>query len=411
MASAGIRKTSTGRYKVWWRLDDGTQGAKTFDARGLARDFKNELLAQVAVDSWTDPRRGRILFDEWADHWWQLWSSSPRRSPKGMETTESHLRCHLRPYFGRRQLRQITPSIVLRWQNELEGKLSHSGVMACRSILLRILEAARRERLIPTNPVRDVEAPKPRINPERIFGHERRRTFTPEEFGRFLAACRPFYRDHFLAQVGTGLRSGELLGLRRRRVFPDLRRIEVIEVRYEAGRFGRGFKAEPKSPASVRVVPMCEKVRQAIGRQLPAGARADELVVPGPGGSNGIPRGARTPLSTHNLRRVYQAAVAAAGEDLAHLDLHGPHDLRHTFATWLEDAGIPTRVIDELMGHAGGRRHGDSSGSPMGRVYRETTPTMLARVTAALDERIGRAIAIGGNLPHDAEGWTGTEAG
>jgi hypothetical protein len=34
MASAGIRKTSTGRYKVWWRLDDGTQGAKTFDARG-----------------------------------------------------------------------------------------------------------------------------------------------------------------------------------------------------------------------------------------------------------------------------------------------------------------------------------------------------------------------------------------
>jgi hypothetical protein len=31
---------------------------------------------------------------------------------------------------------------VLRWQHDLEGKLSHSGVMACRSILLRILEAA-----------------------------------------------------------------------------------------------------------------------------------------------------------------------------------------------------------------------------------------------------------------------------
>jgi integrase len=218
-----------------------------------------------------------------------------------------------------------------------------------------------------------VEAPKPPINPDRIFGHERRRTFTPAEFGHLLAACRPFYRDHFLTQIGTGLRSGELLGLRRR-VFPELRHIEVIEVRYEAGRFGRGFKAEPKSPASVRVMPMCEQVRQAIGRQLPAGARPDELVFPGPGGSNGIPRGARAPLSTHNLRRVYQAAVAAAGQDLAHLDLHGPHDLRHTFATWLEDAGIPSRVIDELMGHAGGRRGGVGDGSPMGRIYRETTP-------------------------------------
>ena len=264
----------------------------------------------------------------------------------------------------------------------------------------------------PTNPVREFEAPKPRLDPERVFGHQRRRTLTPEEVGHLLAACRPFYRDHFLIQVGTGLRSGELLGLRRRRVFPELGRIEVIEVRYEAGRFGRRFKAEPKSPASVRVVPMCEQVSQAIGRQLPAGARPDDLVFPGPGGRNGIPRSARTPLSTHNLRRVYQAAVAAADEELAHLDLHGPHDLRHTFATWLEDAGIPSRVTDELMGHAGGRRQGGgASGSPMGRVYRETTPTMLARVTAALDERIGRALAVAGNLPRDAKGWTGTETG
>jgi integrase len=301
--------------------------------------------------------------------------------------------------IGSPQLRQITPSIVLRWQHELEGKLGHSGVMACRSILLRIMEAARTERLIATNPVPDVEAPKPRINPEKIFGHERRCTLTPEEFGRFLAACRPFYRDHFIAQVGTGLRSGELLGLRRRRVHPDLGRIEVIEVRYEAGKFGRGFKHEPKSPASVRVVPMCEQVRQAIVRQLAAGGDPADLVFPGPGGSNGIPRGARAPLATHNLRRVYKAVVARAGADLAHLDLRGPHDLRHTFATWLEDAGIPSRVIDELMGHAGGRRSG---GSPMGRVYRETTPAMVARVTAALDERIACARAVAANLLNEA---------
>jgi integrase len=399
MASAGIRKNRNGtRYQVWWRLDDGTQGSKTFDSRALARDFKNELLAQAAANVWVDPRRGRLLFDDWADHWWRLWSASPRRSPKGMETTDSHLRCHLRPYFGRRQLRQITPSIVLRWQHELEGKLSHSGVMACRSILLRIMDAARKEHLIATNPVREVEAPKPRLDPDQVFGHQSRRTLTPEEFGHLLAACRPFYRDHFLIQVGTGLRSGELLGLRRRRVFPELGRIEVIEVRYEAGRFGRGFKAEPKSLASVRVVPMCDQVRQAIARQLVDGARPADLVLPGPGGSNGIPRGVRAPLSTTNLRRVYKAAVDSAAADLDHLDLRGPHDLRHTFATWLEEAAIPSRVIDELMGHAGGRRDRGASGSPMGRVYRETTPAMLARVTAALDERIGRALAVAAYL-------------
>jgi integrase len=176
-------------------------------------------------------------------------------------------------------------------------------------------------------------------------------------------------------------------------VHPELGRIEVIEVRYEAGEFGAGFKQEPKSTASVRVVPMCEQVRQAIVRQLPDGGDPADLVFPGPGGSNGVPRGARAPLATHNLRRAYKTAVARAGADLGHLDLRGPHDLRHTFATWLEDAGIPSRVIDELMGHAGGRRD-RAGGSPMGRVYRETTPVMLARVTAALNERIACAQRI-----------------
>jgi hypothetical protein len=121
MASAGIRKLPSGRYNVWWRLNDGSQGCRTFDTRVQAREFKNELLAQAAADAWIDPRRGRMLFDEWADHWWQLWSSKPRRSPKGMETTASHIHRHDRPYFGRRQLCQITPSVVQRWQNELEG--------------------------------------------------------------------------------------------------------------------------------------------------------------------------------------------------------------------------------------------------------------------------------------------------
>ena len=46
MASAGIRKTPTGRYKVWWRLDDGSQGSQTFDAR----DSLIGVLTLVASD-------------------------------------------------------------------------------------------------------------------------------------------------------------------------------------------------------------------------------------------------------------------------------------------------------------------------------------------------------------------------
>jgi integrase len=69
------------------------------------------------------------------------------------------------------------------------------------------------------------------------------------------------------------------------------------------------------------------------------------------------------------------------------VDLHGTHDLRCTFSTWLEDAGIPARVIDELMGHEGSGR-GQHRGSAKDAHYRHTTPEKAARVTAAAQQRL-----------------------
>jgi predicted ArsR family transcriptional regulator len=73
------------------------------------------------------------------------------------------------------------------------------------------------------------------------------------------------------------------------------------------------------------------------------------------------------------------SAVPAARDPLLEaVDLHGAYDFRHTYATWLEDAGIPARVIDELMGHEAAGRTGQQRGSAMGAHYRHTTPEMAA---------------------------------
>jgi integrase len=68
--------------------------------------------------------------------------------------------------------------------------------------------------------------------------------------------------------------------------------------------------------------------------------------------------------------------------------VHGAHDLRQTYATWLEDAGIPARVIDELMGHQASRRGGHLGGSAIGAHYRHITPEMAARVVDAIQQRL-----------------------
>jgi hypothetical protein len=75
------------------------------------------------------------------------------------------------------------------------------------------------------------------------------------------------------------------------------------------------------------------------------------------------------------------------------VDLHGAHDFRHTHATWLEDAGIPARVILELMGHQASSR-GGHLGSAIGAHYRHTTPEMAGRVVEAIQQRLTVVLAV-----------------
>jgi integrase len=462
MASAGIRKTLSGRYKVWWRLDDASQGSQTFDTREQARHFMHDLLAGVARDTWVDPRRGKQPFGDWARQWWDTWSSDPDRSPTTLEATEARFRLHILPYFEHRQLRSITVTVVRRWQNELKAARGRGTVMAARSILYRILQAAEDERLIVANPVAKVPAPKVEVDPDELLGQGKRRALTPEEAGQLVARIPPIWWDHIITLLGTGLRFGELGGLRRRRVLLDREPpvIQVVSTRYQAGKFGSGFKGQPKSQAGIRIIPLAHQVAEAVRRQLPQGTAGDDLVFADPLTTSA----GRAPLSRYLFRHVYQGAVnrltdptselspttrrilralrehgpqtlaqlqqsftapgsklrlatiqaalrelgsvgvvTAGSEDgiarwaavtvaqvrrFDDLDLHGPHDLRHTYATWLEDAGIPGRVIDELMGHDNTHRARQDRVSRIGMGYRTTTPEMLMRAVAAIESRL-----------------------
>jgi integrase len=401
MASVGIRKrvsARTGRvtYQVWWLLDDGSQGAETVTTPAEARERQAEKQLEIARGAWQGRRRGRLSFDRWADEWWAVWSTDPDRSPTTLAATENRLRRHVRPWFGQQPLEAIRPTLIRQWQNQLAGQLGHESLMACRSILFRILQLAEDEGAIAANPVRTVPAPKRRVDPDRVFADANRRALTPEEAGRLLARFPLFWWDHVLCLLGTGLRFGEFAGLRARRLHLDraIPVLQVVDTRYQAGRFGSGFKPRPKSDAGIREIPLAPPVVEAIHRQLPPRPDPDALVFTGPGGGNGVPSGTRTTLSRHGFRRLYQTATHRAQTDLAHLQLRGPHDLRHSFSTWLEDEGIPARVIDELMGHQRNRRGELEGGSRIGARYRHTTPEMAARVLEALDHRLTLVLRV-----------------
>jgi integrase len=276
MASVGIRKRTSARtgrvtYQVWWLLDDGTQGAETVTTPAEARELQAEKQLEIARGVWRGRRQGRLSFDRWADEWWAVWSTDPDRSPTTLAATENRLRRHVRPWFGQRPLEAIRPTLIRQWQNQLAGQLGHESLMACRSILFRILQLAEDEGAVAANPVRKVPAPKRRVDPDLVFAQANRRALTPEEAGRLLARFPLFWWDHVLCLLGTGLRFGEFAGLRLRRVHLDraIPVLQVVDTRYQAGRFGSGFKPRPKSDAGIREMPLAPLVVEAIRRQLP----------------------------------------------------------------------------------------------------------------------------------------------
>jgi integrase len=292
MGSVNWRKRGN-RYQVAWRLDDGSQGAKTVATKDEALDLVAEKRLEMRRSTWQERRRGRLPFSRWADEWWAVWSTDPSRSPTTLAATQIRLRRHVRPFFGDRPIEAIQPMLIRQWQNQLPNKLGYESLMACRSILFRILQLAEDEGAITANPLRRVPPPKRRADPEKVLGQAKRRAYPPEEAGRLLTSCPLFWWDHVPALLATGLRFGEFAGLRRRRVHMERTPpvLQVVDVRYQAGRFGSGFKPRPKSDAGIREIPLAPLVVEAIRSQLPPGAGPDMLVFAGPGAATTLPLG------------------------------------------------------------------------------------------------------------------------
>jgi integrase len=133
----------------------------------------------------------------------------------------------------------------------------------------------------------------------------------------------------------TGLRQGELIGLRWRDVDFHARKIRVVSP------YVRGEFIDPKSADSSRSVPMAERVAAALTalRAESLYPRERDLVFAHPETGK--------PLDRSKLVRRFKAALARA--DVRQITFH---ELRHTFGTRMAANGVALRRLQYWMGHA-----------------------------------------------------------
>src|ERR671912_916519 len=125
MPSIEYRPDRPKPYRARYWGPDGRLHSRSFARKDDAERWLTSEEASKLRGAWVDPRGSRRRFDDWATEWWELWASEPRRSPAALEAAESHLRLHIRPYFGPRPLGTISAQVVQRWQNELERRASN----------------------------------------------------------------------------------------------------------------------------------------------------------------------------------------------------------------------------------------------------------------------------------------------
>jgi integrase len=328
---AWAERRPDGTWRAAWRAPNGRTRTKAgFTQRAAAERFAGEQESKA--------RRGEPSYagrsETWGD-WCTRWLELRRVERTTDSSDQTRIERWLRPRWRTAQLVKIGTEDVQVWVNDLADQMAPASVEKVYYLFSASMKSAVKHGRLALSPCRDVELP-PLLPPDERF-------LTREEFDRAAYFLGEPYRTAAIVLVGTGMRFGEMAGLHQHRIHFDARTIDVHET-WD----GQRVKAYPKGRRK-RTVPMPSWAAAALEATMQPRARSCGLPhVRGNACRSGLallgPQGA--PLNAHNmLQRHWARALADAGIDHAR-----QHDLRHSFASWLVQAGRPLHEIAEVLG-------------------------------------------------------------
>jgi integrase len=364
-----VRRLSSGRWQVRYRDLSGVMhtGPHTFASKADASRYLAMVEADLHRGAWADPKLGRITLAEWAKRWQE---TTTNLRPTTRDLYAYLLRRFLLPTFGKMSLSSIDVLAVRSWLASLEGQgVSASTRAKAYRLLSRILGAAVEAGYLLRNPCTVKGAGQERA-PEMRFA-------TVAQVAALAEAIGPRYRALVLVAAYGGLRWGELVGLRVRRL--DLLHGRVVVAEQVAEVNGRFIPGPPKTEAGLRTVTLPAAAAVALAEHLTEFAEPgpDGLVFPAPEGGY---------LRRSNFsRRSWRPATRAAGVEGLRF-----HDLRHSAATLALVAGANTRELMERMGHT----------SPAVALrYQHVMAGRDQAIAAALDELVQAAVELPSEKP------------
>ena len=339
-----VRKRADGRWEgriVVGHKDDGTPIFKSVFAK-----TQKELMPKLH-ETISDYRgvelteQGSITLEEWLERWITEYAE-PTLRPSTVSSYRGMTKNHIVPALGSRQIRSITRKDVQKLYNQLRHKkalvnghesdrtIAPSYVTRIHMMLHEAMDAAERAHLIPYNPTAGTTLPKQKKPPMKVLNGEQLETF--------MEAIRdePMWYDFFYTEITTGLRLGEICGLKwddldettgKLRVRRSIRigpggALQIGETKTE-----KGTRSILLPPSTLHLLK--ERKKKAMTEWI-----FPSLLTP------------EKPTLPHAAYQRLKDILKGAGlPDIRF------HDLRHTFATHALTSGVDAKTLSGILGH------------------------------------------------------------
>jgi integrase len=367
--------------------------AKTFRSRRDAHAWLTEQNHSQLQGTHASPSSGKTTFQDLTVTWRTTFLAIEPKTAGGYEQI---LKSHLLPEFGNVPIRDITPHSIQAFVSSLSQRREPGTVRNVYAALRNCLNTAVRLRMLSTNPCQGVRLPRsPRE--QQLFLTPAEIQLLATEISRPVAMHggkpvrlpsgeprrqkpHPSHQQHkilVLTAAYTGLRSGELLALRREDVDLLHGRLFVrraLKTYADPNNDGREvFEFGPTKTHQIRTVSLPKFLVGLLEEHL-----SESVLISRDPGALIFPSATDPSLPMrHNLwyRRHFKPAVRRALPK----EKHGLrfHDLRHTCASLLIAQGVHAKAIQERLGHS-------SIGITMDR-YGHLMESAYAAVADALD--------------------------
>jgi integrase len=340
------KRGATWTAHVHWTDRDGKpqQHKKGgFPTEQDARTYHAQYLTQIHTGQRSAARRVRLgdfLTREWL----------PQRQTELKATTynsyKNVVESRIIPRIGHLRLDELTARRVEDYYKELQHPtdgtkgISPKTIANVAGVLKTAVRDAVRWELIAINPISEARRPRAR--------RAEMKSWQPEQLGEFLAAAS-HHRQHAVWHLAatTGLRRGELCGLRWSDIDFDRRTLTVRNTRVVAG--GTIYETTPKTEKGARTISLDKTTIDAL-RRLRAQQNAQQLAQGHEWRNHsGYVTVEEDGAPTHPQRISHRFKAICKKHQLPQIRLH---DVRHSYVVAARRAGASLKTVSERVGHS-----------------------------------------------------------